>query len=193
MASKVAVAAPPAKKEFDIEDIRDPEKIKQEIASPQLKVVEVYSEWAGPCKALVATLKFVYFDLDKADQRLRYFRTLNSLLPDVPPEAASKLSSSKPIYLFYKNGALLDVAVGPNSPLVTKLIAQLVPSVDGLGKPNAPLPPEARTRLSALGLVPPPPSAAEAINQALPNLRRSFYGGGMQAAAASAAAALAAS
>jgi thiol-disulfide isomerase/thioredoxin len=85
-------------------------------------VLEVYSDWCGPSKAINATLKRLYFE--HGDRGLKFYTVPSGLL-DV-----TKLHEGKcePAFMFFRNGQeLKGVKIeGINAPkLTTSIIEKL--------------------------------------------------------------------
>eukprot|EP00798_Chlamydomonas_sp_ICE-L_P014209 gene14209-20179_t len=67
-----------------------------------LQVIELYQTWCGPCKAIQSTFKRIYFDA--GDRPLKFFT-----LDVEKVEGFEKYRGScKPVFMFYKDGTLLE-------------------------------------------------------------------------------------
>ncbi|KAJ1617069.1 hypothetical protein T492DRAFT_1152100 [Pavlovales sp. CCMP2436] len=90
-----------------------------EAAAPKdwLYVVEIYAMWCGPTEAIHSTLKKL--NVDYMGRRLKFFL--------VSAEIADSLEkyrlSSRPTFMLFKNGELLETIDGVNTPLLKKYIA----------------------------------------------------------------------
>eukprot|EP00741_Cyanophora_paradoxa_P011403 tig00020556_g11014.t1 len=157
---------------FDVDEITTVEQFEEEINSPMLKVIEAYGEQWGSCKATLGNLKYIYFELDQADKKLKYWKVEHRLVRDLQ----ERPTTSKPIFLFYKLGALIDIVIGANAPLLKKLIDLYVPTLAQIGVKNPPTPQvtaDAKTRLVHAGILH-LPTMAEAVNAVTNNMRSSF-------------------
>mmetsp|Transcript_20422 Transcript_20422/g.33587 ORF Transcript_20422/g.33587 Transcript_20422/m.33587 type:complete len:141 (-) Transcript_20422:374-796(-) len=123
------------------QEISEEDVLKSEVSSSGLKVVEAYSSWCGSCKCIGQTFKAMYFDLD-AGERLKFLTAEAKIIPEVRDHHAG---SAKPLFLFYRNGRLIDAVSGVDSPLLRRLIPQYLPR-QGDDKSFS-VPPEAKTRL----------------------------------------------
>lgn len=81
-------------------------------------VVEIYSDWAGPCKAINGTCKRLYFDL--GDKGLKFYTAAAGTLGFTAPYKGK----CKPVFTFWKGGEELKELrlEGVNAPLFTKQI-----------------------------------------------------------------------
>jgi thioredoxin 1 len=81
-------------------------------------VLEVYSDWCGPCRCINATCKRLFFDL--GDRGLKFFTVQSGILD------STKLYVGKcePVLLFYLNGEQLHdlTLVGVDVPVLIKSI-----------------------------------------------------------------------
>eukprot|EP00191_Tetraselmis_sp_GSL018_P016236 CAMPEP_0177585740 /NCGR_PEP_ID=MMETSP0419_2-20121207/4671_1 /TAXON_ID=582737 /ORGANISM="Tetraselmis sp., Strain GSL018" /LENGTH=145 /DNA_ID=CAMNT_0019075527 /DNA_START=111 /DNA_END=548 /DNA_ORIENTATION=+ len=92
-----------------------------------LKVVELYSEWCGPCKSVIPTFKRIR--LDKEDESTLLFVTVCSEKCGFISEAEERRGKSEPFFLFYRNGSLKEKVPGSNTPRLSELILQLTPAM----------------------------------------------------------------
>lgn len=84
------------------------------IAKEGLKVVDTYTEWCGPCRALEPTIKSIKTEL--SDPLVNFAQANASQI-----EAIGKYAGgSEPITLFYGGPTLLNVIRGANAPEIEK-------------------------------------------------------------------------
>ncbi|GAX79478.1 hypothetical protein CEUSTIGMA_g6919.t1 [Chlamydomonas eustigma] len=102
-------------------DIKTVEDFKREVTDipATLQIVECYQPWCGPCKAIQGTFRRIYFDA--GDRAMKFF-TL-----DVDKVAGFEEYKGKcqPIFLFYKDGQILEKVVGVQAPTLTRHIQTL--------------------------------------------------------------------
>lgn len=87
-----------------------------------LVVVEAYSKWCGPSEAIITTLKRI--QLDMPNRKIRFVQIEAS---EEIPEIAKYGKTSRPHFLFFKNGEHLDTVEGVNAPLIEKFINDFIP------------------------------------------------------------------
>uniref|UniRef100_A0A7S0RNS7 Thioredoxin domain-containing protein n=1 Tax=Chlamydomonas leiostraca TaxID=1034604 RepID=A0A7S0RNS7_9CHLO len=101
-------------------DVKTPEAFKSEITEVPgtCQVVELYSTWSGPCKAIISTFKRIYFDA--GDRPLKFFT--------VDAEKVGGFDEHRkgcqPVFLIYKDGKVIDKVVGVMAPALEKKIAE---------------------------------------------------------------------
>eukprot|EP01023_Acetabularia_acetabulum_P050596 TRINITY_DN5490_c0_g1_i2.p2 TRINITY_DN5490_c0_g1~~TRINITY_DN5490_c0_g1_i2.p2 ORF type:complete len:112 (-),score=9.81 TRINITY_DN5490_c0_g1_i2:267-602(-) len=91
-------------------------KLEIEQTQGVLQVVEMYREWSGPCKAIQATFKRIYFDL--GDHPLKFY-TANV---DKIDHLAEYRNCCKPIFLFYRDNQILEKFEGVKAPDLSQYI-----------------------------------------------------------------------
>lgn len=86
-----------------------------------LLVVEVYTDWAGPCDPMVRYMKRAKFDLPKEHQEMVKCYVLSA--DDVPTIFEAKRGIARPFYLFFAaRGRLVDVHPPLNRPPIVNPI-----------------------------------------------------------------------
>ncbi|KAK9806893.1 hypothetical protein WJX72_006603 [[Myrmecia] bisecta] len=102
-------------------DIADDETWKKELTgSPgTVQVVEVYQGWCGPCKAIVANFKRLYFDL--GDRPLKFY-TANCQKVEALKQYQGHCM---PVFLFYKDNKLQQKVEGVQAPVLARHVEQL--------------------------------------------------------------------
>lgn len=104
-------------------DITSSDVFKSEVLNTPgtLQVVELYSNWCGPCKAILSTFKRLYFEL--GDRPLK-FCTVN--VDKIGMKEFDKYKGkSKPVFLFYKDGKVEKVVDGLEGPDLVALVTRL--------------------------------------------------------------------
>eukprot|EP00899_Mesostigma_viride_P003412 jgi/Mesvir1/13071/Mv06057-RA.1 len=91
------------------------------LATTGLKVVEVYSGWCGPCTSMLSTFKRMK---NEFDERPLLFFCVQS---DGIEELEQYQLQSRPHFLLYRNGVLLETIVGPNVPELVSTISMHMP------------------------------------------------------------------
>ena len=90
-----------------------------------ITVVEVYSEWAGPCKSVLPTFKRIR--LEKDDEAALTFLTVNAEKCDLLEPARENRGKSEPLFLLYRNGQLKVKIEGANTPMLNSQILAWTP------------------------------------------------------------------
>eukprot|EP00049_Salpingoeca_infusionum_P027664 m.33632 g.33632 ORF g.33632 m.33632 type:complete len:565 (-) comp9652_c0_seq1:1444-3138(-) len=90
------------------------------LAEEGLKVIDAYTEWCGPCKALKGELKRVKNDL--SDDNLHMAVACIDKIPSLEQYGGT----SKPTWLFYGGTTLLTVMKGVDSPKIIKTLQELL-------------------------------------------------------------------
>ena len=82
-----------------------------------MTIVDIYSEWAGPCSAMSGALKKI--KLEVGDDSLVYAMAR----ADSIPALAMFQGHCKPTYLFIASGHPVAVMHGANAPLLRTMVA----------------------------------------------------------------------
>ncbi|KIZ03050.1 Dynein light chain, flagellar outer arm [Monoraphidium neglectum] len=94
-------------------------------ASGALQVVELYADWAGPCKAVKELFRKLYFDHGDGGATgvpLKFY-TVNV---DRVPALEQHKGRCQPLFMMYKDGRLLDKVEGVEGPKLTHLVTSLL-------------------------------------------------------------------
>ena len=86
------------------------------IENQGLVVVDVYSEWSGPCSAMTNFLKKIKLEVN--DDLLHYAMAKS----DTIPQLEVFRGQCKPTWLFMSGGEPVAVMHGANAPLLQKMI-----------------------------------------------------------------------
>ena len=89
----------------------------------RLHIVDVYAGWSGPCQQIVPTFKGLQISIDCFDERVSIVQIEHSLVAEVAELAVS----SKPRFLFFKEGVLLQQIEGCQAPEILKAINTHLP------------------------------------------------------------------
>mmetsp|Transcript_29322 Transcript_29322/g.62355 ORF Transcript_29322/g.62355 Transcript_29322/m.62355 type:complete len:127 (-) Transcript_29322:102-482(-) len=109
---------------FDVEDFKA--RIGDE-ADKKLHIVDVYTQWCGPCMALVPTFKNLQMNIDQFEDRA----TITQVERTALPEYAERFpQTSKPRFLFYKKGQEVLFVEGLKAPEMLKFINESLPPLE---------------------------------------------------------------
>jgi thioredoxin-like negative regulator of GroEL len=97
-----------------------------ESGTNKLMVIDVYTEWCGPCKELIPTYKALQMNTDEFDNRVQLFQMERKV---VEAFAERFPATSMPRFLLLKEGQELDVIVGVNAPKLLNSINSLMPEL----------------------------------------------------------------
>lgn len=93
----------------------------------RLHIVDVFTNWCGPCQQMVPTFKNLQVNIDMFEDRVTIIQvdreTVNEYKEKFP-------FTSKPRFLFYQRGQLIKEIDGVNAPEILRTIDQYIPSVD---------------------------------------------------------------
>mmetsp|Transcript_21507 Transcript_21507/g.38301 ORF Transcript_21507/g.38301 Transcript_21507/m.38301 type:complete len:157 (-) Transcript_21507:234-704(-) len=118
----MAVSLPPLQRHLTTD-----KEVEETLCSKGLKVVELYSEWCGPCKSVIPTFKRIR--LDKEDETTLLFLTVCAEKCDFLSDSQARRGNSEPLFLFYRNGTLKERVAGCNTPRINDLIMTLTPAM----------------------------------------------------------------
>ena len=91
---------------------------------PKLYVVDVYSQWCGPCQQMGPTFKSLVLSVTSFDERLGFIQVERTFAKDF---AGNYPATSRPLFLFIRQGAVLKAIQGCNAPEIIETINQLIP------------------------------------------------------------------
>lgn len=86
-----------------------------------LQVVECYSEWAGPCKSVVSTLKSLYFSM--SERPIKFYTVNTDKVKEKSLDAYR--SSCQPVFLLFKGGVQKKTVVGVQGPELVQAVTTL--------------------------------------------------------------------
>lgn len=107
MAKKKAVALQ--------QEVNSDEEWNEFLQRPGLLVVDVYSEWSGPCSAMITILRKV--KMEKGDL-VWYALARNDL---ITPLARFK-GKSEPVWMFIQDGMSVNIVFGANAPQLRRVL-----------------------------------------------------------------------
>ncbi|KAL3135984.1 hypothetical protein ABBQ32_007024 [Trebouxia sp. C0010 RCD-2024] len=99
--------------------------LETKLCEKGLKVLEVYSEWCGPCKSVLPTFKRI--KLDKDDETTLQFLTVSAESCDLLEPVKGHRGKSEPLFLLYRNGNLKHKIQGADTPMLSSQVLQLTP------------------------------------------------------------------
>ncbi|KAG2498853.1 hypothetical protein HYH03_003045 [Edaphochlamys debaryana] len=117
----MAVALPPV--QYNIESDED---LENRLAGKGLKVVEVFSEWCGPCKSVVPTFRRIRLDRD--DENALLFLTVCAEKCSFLESAKDHRGKSEPLFILYRNGQVKARIEGANTPALNQQVLALTPA-----------------------------------------------------------------
>ncbi|DBB15344.1 hypothetical protein WJX82_001115 [Trebouxia sp. C0006] len=100
-------------------------ELESKLCEKGLKVLEVYSDWCGPCQSVIPTLKRI--KLDKDDETTLQFLKVSAEICDLLEPAKAHRGNSEPLFLLYRNGNLRHKVQGADTPLLSSQVLQLTP------------------------------------------------------------------
>mmetsp|Transcript_49663 Transcript_49663/g.108199 ORF Transcript_49663/g.108199 Transcript_49663/m.108199 type:complete len:157 (+) Transcript_49663:62-532(+) len=110
-------------------DIDDNDTLEEKLTSKGLKVVELYSEWCGPCKSVIPTLRRIR--MDREDVAALEFLTVNADKIEYLDSAVDHRGKSQPMFLLFRNGAVKCKIEGANTPkLGTEIMTWTPPNAE---------------------------------------------------------------
>lgn len=83
-----------------------------------LIVVDVYSDWCGPCAAMVSTLKKIKIEM--GDDAVEYAVARNDDINDL----ARFRDKSEPTWMFLRDGKMVNLMFGAHCPRLRKLLLE---------------------------------------------------------------------
>jgi len=101
-------------------------KVVENPAKDKLLVIDIFTEWCGPCKELIPTFKSLQMNTDFFDDRVQIFTLERSVYP---PFKDRFQATSMPKFLMYKGGEELMEITGVDAPKLLNSINQLMPAL----------------------------------------------------------------
>ena len=118
---------PPKKKEV-ISVIASEDEFKSTVLNEsdrRLHVIDLHAGWSGPCQQMVPTFKSLQVTIDYFDERVNIVQVDHDYVKDF----GSYSKTSKPRFLFFKGGKLLQAIEGCQAPEILKAVSALLPPV----------------------------------------------------------------
>ena len=111
-------------------EVNTEEEWQQLLSRPGLIVVDVYSDWSGPCTAMVNTLKKIQMEVGL--EAVDYAIARNDDIDDL----ARFRGRSEPTWMFLQNGKTVNLIFGADCPFLRKLLINEVKRVQQLETPK---------------------------------------------------------
>jgi len=92
---------------------------------PRLILVDLYSEWCGPCVQMTPTLKTLIVNIDSFERRVCPISMERTVVPSL---AEKYPESSKPRFLFYEHGKCVEVIERVDAPAILRAIDEYMPT-----------------------------------------------------------------
>eukprot|EP00747_Dinoflagellata_sp_TGD_P168729 gnl/TRDRNA2_/TRDRNA2_195826_c0_seq1.p1 gnl/TRDRNA2_/TRDRNA2_195826_c0~~gnl/TRDRNA2_/TRDRNA2_195826_c0_seq1.p1 ORF type:complete len:127 (-),score=30.16 gnl/TRDRNA2_/TRDRNA2_195826_c0_seq1:93-473(-) len=96
-------------------------------ADKRLHIVDVYTEWCGPCLQIVPTLKSLQINVDQFEDRCTVMQIERTALTEYEQRFPM---TCKPRFLFYKGGAEVNYVDGLLAPEILAFIHENLPAVE---------------------------------------------------------------
>lgn len=96
-------------------EVSTEEEWQQLLSQPGLVVVDVYSDWSGPCTAMVSTLRKIKIEVGEA---VDFAITRNDDIADL----ARFRGRSEPVWMFLQDGKMVNLMFGAHCPRLRKLL-----------------------------------------------------------------------
>jgi len=103
---------------------------QQLLSRPGLIVVDVYSDWSGPCTAMISTLKKI--QLEVGLEAVDYAIARNDDIDDL----ARFRGRSEPTWMFLQNGKMVNLMFGAHCPRLRKLVMNEIKRMQQLETPK---------------------------------------------------------
>lgn len=97
----------------------------------QLAVVDLYLDWCGACGAMETNFGTMYFAIEKADDRIKFYRASELVCPE---EVMTSLKhgplTCRPRFLFFYEGEKKDEVSNADYTKVEQAINKFIPATD---------------------------------------------------------------
>ncbi|XP_035739476.1 uncharacterized protein LOC118449229 [Vespa mandarinia] len=101
------------KKKIEISNDKDWQEL---LERPGLTLVDVYSEWSGPCVAMVGILRKIKMEV--AGEAINYAIAKNDEIEDLQRFRGF----SEPVWMFIQNGKMVNLIFGADAPMLQKIL-----------------------------------------------------------------------
>jgi len=109
---------------FDLETFQ--KRIADE-ACKKLHIVDIYTNWCGPCMAMVPTFKGLQMNIEGFEDRC----TISQVERESQDEYKERFpQTSKPRFLFYKGGVEIYYVDGLKAPEILRFINENLPVIE---------------------------------------------------------------
>ncbi|CAK0846629.1 unnamed protein product [Prorocentrum cordatum] len=96
-------------------------------AGNKLHIVDVYTKWCGPCNAMVPTFKNLQVNVDAFEDRCTISQVERNMLDEYRERFPD---TSKPRFLFYKEGQEVNFVEGVKAPEILEIIEKNLPPLE---------------------------------------------------------------
>ena len=105
------------------------------VSENKLVVVDIYSEWCGPCEAMLPTFARVFVEFEGADERLAIasasIAKLASVIQPTLPREQPIINLDKhgclPIFAIYRHKSCIGIVSGPDASQLLNQITLNIP------------------------------------------------------------------
>lgn len=111
-------------------EVSTEEEWRQLLNRPHLTVVDVYSDWSGPCTAMVSTLR--KFKMETGGDLIDYAIARNDGIEDL----ARFRGRSEPVWMFLQDGKMVNLMFGANCPRLQKLLTDEIRRIMQIDPPK---------------------------------------------------------
>jgi thioredoxin 1 len=101
-------------------------KVLENPQKDKLLVVDIFTDWCGPCKELIPTFKSLSMNTDFFDDRVQIFTLERSVYP---PFKDRFVTTSMPKFVLFKGGEEIMEIVGVDAPKLMNSINQYMPAL----------------------------------------------------------------
>lgn len=116
-----------------IESVHNEEEFRNWIENESTKkliIVDVFTNWCGPCAQMVPTFKNLQVNVDNFDDRCQVLQVDRELVEEFKEKYTA---TSKPRFLFYFGGQMVCEVEGLNAPAILRAIDENIPSLETEG------------------------------------------------------------
>ncbi|CEM21247.1 unnamed protein product [Vitrella brassicaformis CCMP3155] len=109
-----------------VSSVSDEETFKSIVFSnedPRLHIVDVYTQWCGPCNQMMPLFKSLSINVDFFEERVNILQVCAATIGDFEKYEGT----SQPTFLLYREGSLVAEVKGANAPVLLKTIDQNLP------------------------------------------------------------------
>lgn len=101
-------------------------KVLETPSKDKLMVIDLFTDWCGPCKELIPTFKSLQINTEFFDDRVQIFTLERSVYP---PFKDRFQATSMPKFLMYKAGEEIMEIIGVDAPKLLNSINQYMPAL----------------------------------------------------------------
>lgn len=116
-----------------IEAVHNEDEFKswvEDETNKKLVIVDVFTNWCGPCAQMVPTFKNLQVNVDNFDDRCQVLQVDREFVEEFRDKYEA---TSKPRFLFYLGGQLVSEIEGLNAPAILRAIDEFIPSIETEG------------------------------------------------------------